>query len=68
MEEYLKSKGFAKIPSTNEWCKGSWTVRIIDRELEAFQDLKKKNNNRYILLNYSEENLKDLVEAIIYNI
>lgn len=68
MEEYLQSMGFAKVNSSKEWRKGSWTVRVIDNELEAFQDLKKKTHNKYILLSYSENNLRDLVEAITYNI
>lgn len=67
MESYLRSMGFAKIHNKNEWVKGSWTIRIEDKNIEAFQDLKRKTNNKYILLANTEDNIKAVIEAIVYN-
>lgn len=64
MDLYLKNNGFAVIEPNKEYEKDSWTIRIEDTKIEAYQDLRKKNYNRYICLDNTEENLFSIVDAI----
>lgn len=63
MEKLLKQKGFSKVKNTNEWVRGTWTIRLFDKQVEAFQDMS-THNYKYVCLPLSEENLKDILEDI----
>lgn len=64
MYDVLKNNGFVKELPENSWVKKNWTVRILDGEVEAF------NNPLYNLLGKyhkcvcTEENLKNIIDDI----
>lgn len=59
----LRQNGFSKVRNSTKWTKGTWTVRFLTSQIEAYQDLS-INNYKYICLPDSEENLKNILENI----
>ena len=64
MELYMHNNGFETVEALKEYTKDSWTIRILEDKMEAFQDLGKKEYNKYVCLPNTEENLFLIVDTI----
>lgn len=64
MDLYMRNNNFETVECCKEYTKGSWTIRISEDGIEAFQDLSAKDLDKYVCLENTEENLFTLVEVI----
>lgn len=63
MDDLMKTYGYT-INDSQEWIKRSWTVRIFDNEIEAFDDPTVYKLGRYFKGNLSKIKIKDLLDEI----
>lgn len=63
MDDLMKTYGYT-INDSQEWIKRSWTVRIFDNEIEAFDDPTVHKLGRYFKGNLSKIKIKDLLDEI----
>lgn len=64
MELLLSENGYSKGIYSGEWVKESWTIRITDKHIEAFDEFGKDFSNKYILVDNTLENLSKIIEEI----
>ena len=64
MELFMHNNGFKTVKANEEYTQDSWTIRILDDKIEAFQDMSTATYNRYVCLDNTEENLFLIVDTI----
>ena len=64
MYDVLKNNGFVKELPENNWVKKNWTVRILDGEVEAFNNPLYNLLGKYHKCACTEENLKNIIDDI----
>lgn len=63
MKKILEENGYV-LNDINTWIKGSWTIRIDENYIEAFQDLSSPQNNNYIIWPKNIDSLIFILEEI----
>lgn len=62
MELYLYQNGFKPSESGEGWVKGTWTVRIFQKEIEIYDDIIDDASGRYIMIEKDLDTLKKVLK------
>ena len=62
---YFKNRGYSQVGNDYEFVKDSWTIRVTDEYIEAFDNIGKEYTNKYICVKNTEENLFEIVNDIL---
>jgi hypothetical protein len=64
MEELLVKYGYKIDSESNEWRKDIWTIRVLFKELEVYNNPRINTPGKYYKCPYSLENLKEALDEI----
>lgn len=64
MKELLQQNGYVLGNNIGEWIKNSWTIRLDEDYIEAFQDLSDPSHNKYIIWPKDIKSLLFIIEEI----
>jgi hypothetical protein len=64
MKEVLEQNGYVLEDYSFDWIKGSWTIRLDEDYIEAFQDLTDPSNNKYLIWPKDIESLLFIIKEI----
>ena len=64
MTEILKKHGYREAEIANEWVKKSWTIRLFNDEIEAFNEPRINTPGLYFKGPKTLENLLDIIYDI----
>ena len=67
METVLLKYGWVKSENQNEWSKYDWTTRILDNQVEIYNDIDKNKYPRYFSAKLGEIDFEIILEAIEEN-
>ena len=64
MKELLCQHGYVLEPNSSDWIKGTWTIRLDEKYIEAFQDLSDPSKDNYILWPKDIKSLAFIIDEI----